>query len=54
MRAVRLVEQKKPVALQQIDVPRPGGSDVLVQVKAAGICHSDSHYQESWRRLGRT
>jgi 2-desacetyl-2-hydroxyethyl bacteriochlorophyllide A dehydrogenase len=52
MRAVRLVEQKKPVALQQIDVPRPGGSDVLVQVKAAGICHSDSHYRSGVTKTG--
>ena len=52
MRVVRLVEQKKPVALQQIDVPRPGRTDVLVMVKAAGICHSDAHYRSGVTRTG--
>jgi D-arabinose 1-dehydrogenase-like Zn-dependent alcohol dehydrogenase len=45
MRAVRLIQQKRPVASEQIDVPRPGPTNVLVQVKAAGICHSDAHYR---------
>ncbi len=52
MRAVRLIEQKKPVALQEIDVPRPGRTDVLIQVKAAGICHSDAHYRSGVTRTG--
>lgn len=52
MRAVRLVEKKKPVALQQIEVPRPGRTDVLIQVKAAGICHSDAHYRSGVTKTG--
>jgi len=45
MRAIRLVEQKKPLQLQEIDIPRPGEGDVLIRVQAAGICHSDAHYR---------
>jgi D-arabinose 1-dehydrogenase-like Zn-dependent alcohol dehydrogenase len=52
MRAVRLVEQKHPVSLQEIDVPRPGRTDVLVQVKAGGICHSDAHYRSGVTKTG--
>lgn len=52
MRAIRLVEQKKPVVMQEIEVPRPGRTDVLVRVKAAGICHSDAHYRSGVTRTG--
>jgi propanol-preferring alcohol dehydrogenase len=31
--------------MQEVDVPEIGARDVLVRVKAAGICHSDVHYR---------
>jgi len=52
MRAIRLMEQKKPLQLQEIDIPRPGPRDVLVRVKAAGICHSDAHYRSGVTKVG--
>jgi propanol-preferring alcohol dehydrogenase len=52
MRAIRLVGQKQPVVMQEIDVPRLGRTDVLVRVKAAGICHSDAHYRSGVTRTG--
>jgi propanol-preferring alcohol dehydrogenase len=52
MRAIRLVGQKKPVVMQEIDVPRPGRKEVLVRVKAAGICHSDAHYRSGVTKTG--
>ncbi len=45
MKAVRLVKPGQPLELQEVSVPAPGPSDVLVRVKAAGICHSDAHYR---------
>ena len=45
MKAVRLVKAGSPLELQEIPVPVPGPQDVLVRVKAAGICHSDAHYR---------
>lgn len=45
MRAVRLVESGSPLQAQDIDVPAVGPADVLVRVRAAGICHSDVHYR---------
>ncbi len=45
MKAVRLIEPGRPLEMQQIDVPRIGARDILVRVKAAGICHSDAHYR---------
>jgi D-arabinose 1-dehydrogenase-like Zn-dependent alcohol dehydrogenase len=52
MRAIRLMEPGKPAKMQEIDVPRPGASDVLVRVKAAGVCHSDAHYRSGVTKAG--
>ena len=45
MRAVRLIKAGQPLEMQEIPVPEIGPKDVLVRVKAAGICHSDAHYR---------
>lgn len=45
MKAVRLVEIGRPLQAQEIPIPEIGRRDILVQVKAAGICHSDVHYR---------
>ncbi|MEW5983144.1 MAG: zinc-binding dehydrogenase [Acidobacteriota bacterium] len=52
MRAVRLVEVGKNVVMQDVAVPRPGRREVLVRVKAAGICHSDAHYRSGVTKTG--
>jgi propanol-preferring alcohol dehydrogenase len=38
--------------LQEIPVPRPGPRDVLVRIRAAGICHSDAHYRAGRSSVG--
>ena len=45
MKAVRLIQPGRPLELQEVTVPAVGARDVLVRVKAAGICHSDAHYR---------
>ena len=45
MKAIRLVTLGSPLEEQQIDFPRVGPQDVLIRVRAAGICHSDAHYR---------
>src|SRR5215471_12736914 len=45
MKALRLIRPDSPLELQDINVPGVVASDVLVKVKAAGICHSDAHYR---------
>ncbi len=45
MKAVRFVGVNQPLEMQEIPVPEIGERDVLVRVKAAGICHSDAHYR---------
>ena len=45
MRAVRLVEIGKELAAVEIPVPEIKEREVLIKVKAAGICHTDEHYR---------
>ncbi len=45
MKAVRLIQPGKPLENREIPVPRIGRDEVLIRVKAAGICHSDAHYR---------
>lgn len=45
MKAVRFVGVNQPLQMREIPVPEIGERDILVKVKAAGICHSDAHYR---------
>lgn len=45
MKAIRLITVGQPLEEQDIPVPEIGPGDVLVRVRAAGICHSDAHYR---------
>jgi D-arabinose 1-dehydrogenase-like Zn-dependent alcohol dehydrogenase len=45
MKAVRLVHVGKPLESADVPIPEIGSSDVLIDVSAAGICHSDEHYR---------
>jgi 2-desacetyl-2-hydroxyethyl bacteriochlorophyllide A dehydrogenase len=45
MKAVQLVQPGRPLEMREVEVPTPGPGDLLVRVKAAGICHSDAHYR---------
>lgn len=52
MKAVRLVETGRALQLQDIPIPAVGAKDVLVRIKAAGICHSDVHYRAGTSPVG--
>ena len=43
MRALRLKSWKSEAVLTEVATPEPGPGEVLVQVGAAGACHSDLH-----------
>lgn len=45
MRTIRLVSPGKPLEIAEIPAPAPSVGEVLVRVRAAGICHSDVHYR---------
>jgi propanol-preferring alcohol dehydrogenase len=46
MRAVQLVGWEQPAALRRVPTPEPGPGELLLQVRAAGLCHSDLHLME--------
>ena len=52
MKAVRLVEIGRALQLQELPIPAVGAKDVLVRIKAAGICHSDVHYRAGTSPVG--
>jgi D-arabinose 1-dehydrogenase-like Zn-dependent alcohol dehydrogenase len=45
MNAIRMIKSGSPLAAEEITVPSLAARDVLIRVKAAGICHSDAHYR---------
>lgn len=53
MKAVRMVETGKPLEFQEIPIPNAGDSEILVRVRAAGICHSDAHYRAGTSAMGK-
>jgi propanol-preferring alcohol dehydrogenase len=52
MKAVRLVEVPGPLQMQVVPMPAIGPTDVLIRVRAAGICHTDVHYRAGKSPVG--
>ena len=46
MKAARIIKPKESLQVQDIQTPIPKGSQVLVKVTSAGVCHSDIHIWE--------
>ena len=43
MKAALLREFAGPIAIEEVETPRPSPGEVLVKVQACGVCHSDLH-----------
>lgn len=43
MKAAVVREFGKPLAIEEMDVKRPGRGEILVKVQASGVCHTDLH-----------
>lgn len=54
MKAVRFVGVGKPLEMQDIPVPEIDDCEILVKIRAAGICHSDAHYRSGISPVGFT
>jgi alcohol dehydrogenase/propanol-preferring alcohol dehydrogenase len=52
MKSFKVADFNAP--LQEVDepTPKPSGTQVLIKVKAAGVCHSDLHIWEGGYDLG--
>jgi D-arabinose 1-dehydrogenase-like Zn-dependent alcohol dehydrogenase len=51
VRAIRLVRHGAPLVEEDIADPQPRRGEVLVEIRAAGICHSDAHYRNDPTRV---
>lgn len=52
MRCYCVTHRGQPLELVTKAVPQPKGTEVLLRVKAAGLCHSDLHLWEGYYDLG--
>jgi propanol-preferring alcohol dehydrogenase len=43
MEAARIIKPKESLQIQQIETPKPKGSQVLIKINSSGVCHSDIH-----------
>jgi D-arabinose 1-dehydrogenase-like Zn-dependent alcohol dehydrogenase len=52
MRMFQLCVCGEPLRASEQPTPQPTGSEVLLKVLAAGVCHSDLHLADGWFDLG--
>ena len=52
MKAARIVEANKPLIVSDFELSDPTENQVIVKVKAVGVCHSDLHLWEGGYDLG--
>jgi alcohol dehydrogenase, propanol-preferring len=48
MKAARIVKVNEPLQVQELQTPKPKGSQILVKVQSSGVCHSDVHAWEGY------
>ena len=51
MRAIRMLRERAPLVEQIVDDPQPAPGEVIVDIRCAGICHSDAHYRADASRV---
>ena len=44
MKAAVMREANKPLSIEDVTISKPGPREVLVRLKAIGVCHSDVHF----------
>ncbi len=52
MRMFQVCVCGQPLQLNEAPTPEPKGSEILLKVLAAGVCHSDLHLADGWFDLG--
>ena len=46
MKAAQIIEPNEPLKINDIEISKPNGNQVLVKVKSTGVCHSDLNLWE--------
>ena len=52
MRCYCVLHHGQPLELVEKDIPQPQGTEVLIKMQAAGVCHTDLHLWEGHYDLG--
>jgi propanol-preferring alcohol dehydrogenase len=48
MKAARIVNVNEPLQIQELQTPKPKGSQIIIKVQSSGVCHSDVHVWEGY------
>src|SRR6188472_1318638 len=48
MKAARIVEVNESRQVQELQTPKPKGSQIIIKVESSGVCHSDVHVWEGY------
>jgi propanol-preferring alcohol dehydrogenase len=54
MKAALFHGRGEPLSIEDVDVPVIGLRDVLVRVKACGVCHTDLHFARAGQNTSNT
>ena len=46
MKSAQIIAPNKPLEINETELPKPNGNQVIVKVKSTGVCHSDLHLWE--------
>ncbi|TGK05252.1 alcohol dehydrogenase [Leptospira langatensis] len=53
MKSARLIEFGSPLELEEKRDPSPKGTEILLEVLACGVCHSDLHLRDGYYQMGK-
>ena len=48
MKAARIVKLNEPLRVQDLQTPKPKGTQILIKIQSSGVCHSDVHVREGY------
>jgi len=46
LKSAQIIEPNKPLEINETELPKPNGTQVIIKVKSTGVCHSDLHLWE--------
>ena len=46
MKSAQIIVPNKPLEINETELPKPNGNQVIIKVKSTGVCHSDLHLWE--------